>query len=267
MVVRVVPTEAEQDAGTFSSETLHEASRCIRTDGALVLEKIFDPTLLLEAKESFSQKYECYLDGQKHDNATEVGERRLMITVDLEAPFDRRELLANSWLFSILRNAFEGDFVLDAFGVVCSLPAAPRQHVHSDTGVLFPQAALNRLLPIYAITVAIPLIEMNETHGTTALWLGSHRDEAREADALREEEGEEPLVQEGSCMLWDYRLQHGGTANQSSVPRPLLYMTYCRPWFTDRKNYQKIVALQAPKDSRTEYPEDLRALLARVKEY
>ena len=43
---------------------------------------------------------------------------------------------------------------------------------------------------------------MNEVHGTTALWLGSHRD----ANRASKEEGIEPVVREGSCMLWDFRL-------------------------------------------------------------
>ena len=268
MVVRITPTEAERNTGKFSSATLRNASHCMRTDGALILEQIIDPALVLEAKEIFAQRYDRYLDGQKHDDALQVGDRRLMITVDLEPPLGRRELFANSWLFSVLRDTFEDDFILDAFGVVCSLPAAPRQHIHQDGGVLFPQAGLNRLLPLTAVTVAIPLLEMNQTHGTTAIWAGSHRDEAR-ADRARAlaEGGEEPLVREGSCMLWDYRLQHGGTPNRSSVPRPLLYMTYCRPWFTDHKNYRKQAPLRVSKGFMAELPDELRCLLARAREY
>src|SRR5262249_50042596 len=147
-----------------------------------------------------------------------------LITLDLEPPFDRREILANSWLCSVLKAALGDDFILGAYGVVCSLPGAPRQHIHQDGGDLFPQAALNRMLPIAAATVAIPLLEMNETHGTTTLWPGSHRDETRASVEI----GDEPLVREGSYVVWDYRLRHSGTPNRSTVPRPLLYMTYCR---------------------------------------
>jgi hypothetical protein len=156
----------------------------MRTDGALILEDIVDVGLIEEARRTLVQRYARYLDGAEHDDALQVGGRRLMITVDLEPPFDRPELFANSWLLPVLRAAFEGDFVLDAYGVVGSLPAAPRQKMHADGGDIFPQAALNRLLPIAAITVAIPLLEMNKIHGTTALWLGSHRDETRASPKL-----------------------------------------------------------------------------------
>ena len=262
MVMRIAPSEAEWSAGAFSNPTLDKASHCIRTDGALVVEDIVDPALILEAREAFVRRYNRYLDGQKHGDALQVGDRRLMITVDLEPPFERRELLANPWLLPVLSAAFEDDFVLGAYGMVCSLPAAPKQQIHQDGGDIFPQAGLNRLLPIVAVTVAIPLLEMNEIHGTTALWPGSHRDETRASAEI----GEEPLVREGSCVLWDYRLRHGGTANRSAVPRPLLYMTYCRAWFIDHKNYQQQAPLRAPKRFLAELPEDLRRVLARAQE-
>jgi Phytanoyl-CoA dioxygenase (PhyH) len=268
MVLRIAPSDPERKAGIFSQATLDKAALCMRTEGALLLEDIVDPKLIVEARENFLQKYARYLDGGIPDAAAvEVGDRRLMITVDLAPPFDRRELIANSWLFSVLDAAFQGEFVLDAYGIVCSMPTAARQHIHQDGADLFPQSGLNRLLPLVAVTVAIPLLEMNETNGTTSLFPGSHHDETVSAAALEPgsaASGEEPLVREGSCLLWDYRLRHGGTPNRSASPRPLLYMTYCRPWFTDHKNYQKHPALRASERFFEEAPHDLRNLLARA---
>src|SRR5262245_35573971 len=96
-----------------------------------------------------------------------------------------------------------------------------------------------------------------------ALWPGSHRGETHAST----DDGIEPLVREGSCVVWDYRLQHGGTANRSAVPRPLLYMTYCRPWFLDHKNYRRQAPLRAPKRTLANLPEDLCRLLMRAQEY
>jgi hypothetical protein len=260
VVTRIAPSEEESKAGVFSSRTLEKASYCLRTDGTLIVEDIVGQKLIQDAREAFFQRYHRYLDGRKHHDARQVGEGRVMITVDLEPPFERRELVANPWLLPLLNAAFDGDFVLGAFGVVCSLPGAGPQGIHQDGGDIFPQATLNRLLPIVAVTVAFPLIEMNDVHGTTALWPGSHRDD-KLASA---EKGHEPLVREGSCVFWDYRLRHGGTPNRSEVSRPLLTMTYCRSWFVDPKNYHQQAPLRAPKGFRAELPEDLRRLLVRA---
>jgi len=124
VLMRITRSEAEWNAGTFSSETLEKASRYLRADGTLILEDIVDPALIREAREAFLQRYDRYLGAQKHD-AVQVGKRRLQISVDLEPPFERRELIANPLLLSFLKAAFEDDVVLGAYGVVCSLPAAP----------------------------------------------------------------------------------------------------------------------------------------------
>jgi hypothetical protein len=213
----------------------------MQADGALIVEDIIDKALIKEARLNFIQRYARYLDDQPHDDVLEVGDKRVMITIDFEPPFDSSELYANCWLLPILRATFTEEFVLGGYGVVCSLPGAPMQHRHRDGGTLFPSSGLDCLLPMAAVTVAVPLLEMNEVHGTTTVWLGSHRDEAR----VSVEKKDEPVVREGSCVLWDYRLFHCGTANQSSIPRPLLYLMYCRPWFLDHRNYHKQPPLRA----------------------
>jgi ectoine hydroxylase-related dioxygenase (phytanoyl-CoA dioxygenase family) len=102
-----------------------------------------------------------------------------MTTVNLIPPFDSPLLFANPYLLPILSAALGDDYVVGAYGAVCSLPSAAAQHRHADGGLLFRSTGVDWLLPPAAITVVIPLIEMNEIHGTTTLWLGSHRDQKR----------------------------------------------------------------------------------------
>ena len=241
MILRIVPSGGERAAGSLGSETIKEASRSFRIDGALIIEDIVDTAVIAEARRAFGEGYSHYLDGSEHEDALRVGDRRLQITINLEPPFDDPRLFANPYLLPVLSTALDDDFVLGAFGIVCSLSSAPAQHRHADGGTLFPRSGIDKLLPAAAITVGIPLLEMNEVHGTTALWLGSHRDANR-----LEEEGIEPVVREGSCMLWDFRLKHGGTPNRSALPRPLLYLTYCRPWFVEHLNFNARNPKQKP---------------------
>jgi ectoine hydroxylase-related dioxygenase (phytanoyl-CoA dioxygenase family) len=234
VISRIIPSEAECIAGALGNETIEHASRCFRADGALIIEDIIDTAIIDAARRAFDQSYSCYLDGSEHEDTLVVGDGRLLITIRLEPPFDNPCWFANPFLLPVVSAALDDRFVLGAFGVVCSLPSAPAQHKHDDGGAgLFPQSALNWVLPPAAITVGIPLLEMNEIHGTTALWLGSHRGPSSAA----KEAAIEPVVREGSCMLWDFRLKHGGTPNQSSLARPLLYLTYCRPWFVEYMNF------------------------------
>jgi Phytanoyl-CoA dioxygenase (PhyH) len=233
-ITRIVPSEVERIAGVLGRDTIEYGSQRFRIDGALIIEDIVEAGIIASARRAFSETYSRYLDGSWHEDALIVGGKRVLITTPLEPPFDNPKLFANLNLLPILNAALDDGFVIGAFGVVCSLPSAPAQNHHFDGGILFPSTGIDKLLPAVAITVGIPLLEMNEVHGTTALWLGSHRDPSR-----KEQEGVEPVVREGSCILWDFRLWHSGTANRGSVPRPLLYLTYCRPWFLDHKNFTK----------------------------
>src|SRR5262249_50892019 len=83
-VTRIMPSEEERSARAFSSATLAKAAYCMRSDGALVLEDIVTPTLIREARGIFIKRYDRYLDGGEHDDALEVGDKRPMITLDLE---------------------------------------------------------------------------------------------------------------------------------------------------------------------------------------
>jgi ectoine hydroxylase-related dioxygenase (phytanoyl-CoA dioxygenase family) len=260
MILRITPPSAERRSGALSSETIEQASRSFRVEGALILEDVVDVSLIARAKKAFNETYARYLVDSELDDALTVGKRRLMITVDLEPPFDAPQLFANPWLLPILSAALDEDFVLGAFGVVCSLPSAPGQHQHRDGGILFPHSGIDPMLPVAAITVAIPLLEMNASHGTTALWLGSHRDESRASN----EASIEPVVSEGSCVIWDYRLLHAGTPNRSTVPRPLLYLVYCRSWFVDQANFKKQTPLRASKSTLSGLSESHQRLLARA---
>jgi ectoine hydroxylase-related dioxygenase (phytanoyl-CoA dioxygenase family) len=102
---------------------------------------------------------------------------------------------------------------------------------------------------------------MNERFGTTALCPGSHLD-YREAVSTK---GFEPVIPTGSCVFWDYRLLHAGTANRSAVPRPLLYLMCCRPWFLDHVNYLRQAPLRASKHWLSTLSKENRSLLARAR--
>jgi ectoine hydroxylase-related dioxygenase (phytanoyl-CoA dioxygenase family) len=215
MISRIIPSAAERMEGSLQSDTIERASRCFRGDGALIIEDIVDTATVAEARRQFAESYSRYLDDVQHEDALSVGNRRVMITVDLIPPFDDPQLFANPYLLPVLSAALGEDFVIGAYGVICSLPSAPAQLRHCDGGILFPLSGIDRVLPAAAITVAIPLIEMNKTHGTTMLWLGTHRDANlgtysdpnQSSDLLyasRAEDfkdgGIEPVVSEGSCV-------------------------------------------------------------------
>ena len=264
MIARITPSGTERALGALNSEKIVYASQCFHRDGALIVEDIVDPEVIVRARQEFSAKYSHFCS-ERQDVAI-VGGQRFMVTITLEPPFDDPSLFANPYVLPILSAALDEGFVIGAFGVVCALPSAPAQHVHHDGGDLFQRPDVDRLLPTAAVTVGIPLLEMNGVNGTTTLWLGSHHDRSCGLDRT----GIEPEIREGSCVLWDFRLKHSGTANLGTSPRPLLYLTYCRPWFLDYINFnnknpnERQKPLLASKEFLSKLSEQQQRLLVRA---
>lgn len=179
-----------------------------------------------------------------------VGTERYMFSIQLQPPFLDPDIYASPVVLPIIRDLLGQDCILQSVGAVCAYPGAPAQNVHRDHEPLFAEAGgLNAFFPPFAIHVVIPLVDLDEQTGTTALWERSHRirsareEQAIEREALQRFEGAIlPHTRLGDCYFMDYRLRHTGTPNHSDRPRPILYLVYTRRWFLDRRNYD----LQSP---------------------
>jgi ectoine hydroxylase-related dioxygenase (phytanoyl-CoA dioxygenase family) len=110
----------------------------------------------------------------------------------------------------------------------------------------------------------VPLIDLDrDTVGTTAVWPGTHRTTQRH-DSCTYETAVFPGPRAGSVYLMDYRLLHAGTANRSEGPRPILYLIYARPWFTDAENYSRQAKLSMTGARLAAVPELYRPLFLHV---
>jgi len=215
-----------------STPALHYAND-LQRDGYALVHAVLSPDVITGLTEEFTARYgHLRTSAVTPGEATEVGSGRYLITVPLSGVFADIRAYANPAVMEVMAIALDQDFVLDSFGVVLSLSGAETQHLHRDGSYLFG-AGIAPILPVHAITVGIPLIDMNAARGTTELFPGSHRYvNLKDSDV-----SVAPEVPAGSCVMWDFRLLHRGTENRSADWRPLLYMTYSKPWWRDSKNY------------------------------
>jgi hypothetical protein len=236
-VPTVAISEEERNAGRISEVSLDEAVQRFATSGVLILRGVLASDFVDELHAAFMDRNQRFLVDANHDDALTVGKRRFQITIELVAPFDNPLVYANPFVMPFMDRFLGTDHILGSFGAVLSLAGAPDQHVHRDFPGLFPREGLDGFLPAFAITLIVPLIDVDAITGTTLVWPGSQR---MERIGVHEQTPPAlPLLSKGDCMLMDYRLVHGGSANRSDRPRPLLYSAYYRPWFRDHKNYSK----------------------------
>lgn len=165
-----------------------------------------------------------------------VGEGRYETLLRMKGAFCDANLFANDLLCSFLARVLDVGFQLSGFTGVVSYPGAKLQHIHADFRALFNDPGLCASLPNYAITVAMPLVDVDVLTGPTAIWVGSHQWESSRTPRM--EHATIMSLLRGDCVLIDYRTVHAGLPNDSRVARPILYMVYSRSWFFDEVNHR-----------------------------
>ena len=240
------------------------ATSLFTTSGVLTVDNLFSRSLISDLNRSFSQTYASYFDEREYANALEVGNKRRMLTIDIQHPFNNPELYGNLFLMYLMRELLGPDFVLGSFGAVISLPGSTHQHIHRDHPPLFTDEVLSSKIPSFAITVVIPLVDLTPETGSTRVWKGSHK-LSRSVDLLPQQSFV-PYMPTGSCYLMDYQLLHGGTSNVSKIVRPILYLIYYRSWFQESVNYDKQVRLSITSSGYHDIPDQYKFLFERVRE-
>ncbi|MEZ5956751.1 MAG: phytanoyl-CoA dioxygenase family protein [Hyphomonadaceae bacterium] len=268
----IVPvSSAERAASRLSPESDQAARAALKTHGAVILRGAFPVPVVDEIRAEFDRQWGGLSAGEMAARAQgpapnpvlRVGENRFEILVRMQGALGDPRLFANHLLCSFLVGVLDQRMKLSGMTAVLSYPGAQRQHIHSDSYRLFDESGLSGSLPHYAINVALPLVDVDQTIGPTAIWLGSH---------LWNDSGRNPSMSEGTsvdflrgdCILIDYRTLHAGLPNTSTIARPILYMVYARTWFFDEDNHRSRPSLDMPIDHFMRLPPSVRELVTRA---
>jgi ectoine hydroxylase-related dioxygenase (phytanoyl-CoA dioxygenase family) len=254
-------SECSSTEDIAKSEPIRLAYECFVRNGYALLDHVLSVPDVSALRGEFHARYEKYLQDREYGETMEVGNKRFLVPVELSGGFAEAQVWANRYVIAVVRELLGEDAVLDNFGAVVSLGGSEKQHSHRDASLLF-ESRISSILPAYAMTVVLPLIDMNERQGTTAIWPGSHR----WTEFQDKEPALVPEIPAGSAFMWDYRLYHFGTPNQTSVPRPMIYGAYARSWYRDAANFRKETQrrLWLPDGFVAALPKDQRRLFARV---
>ena len=227
------------------ARTLKKIGAAMERDGAVSFANLFPMPLLREARREVLRRHET---GELRERGLvrDIAGRCTSV-LPFEGPFLKPSFYANPRVLGIMSSLLGGSYCIGSLEVVVALPGAYGQHQHIDGPLRFDRTIGGRKrpyrgdlsgLPPYAVGLAIPLCDVDEENGPTAIWPGSHRDALRPRPPGAKEVGRKyPEARMtgafGSAYLFDYRVFHGGTPNVSRDPRPLLMMVFTRSWFRD----------------------------------
>ena len=235
-----------------------QAAETFAKNGCVVFDRIFEPAFIDALRDEYFRQFPD-VDANPPEDKYKVGGRRLQLAVKMTGAFLSPDLYANPVLLKFAGAALGEDHLIESLAVVTALAGADAQHLHRDHEDLFAEQPLARaMVGAYAVTVAIPLIDLTPETGTTRLFVGSHRRDRNE------EAVELPYLECGRCYAMDYRLWHQGTDNRTSAERPIIYLVYARPWFTDISNYGNNNRINIAADDLASIAEEHRPLFRRL---
>ena len=223
--------------GRLGRAELGAAEARFHEHGLVALAGAFERSFIRGLEVAYVTRFGGCSEDELRALGARVGDERWMLSLPFEDPFDAEQLYASPLLMPLLHRLLGPAVVLSSYCAVTAFPSAAPQHVHRDHPLLFPEDEEASLrAPPYAVTVVIPLVDLDGTTGGTRVWPGSHR--ATPSLWKRMTRAVPVRVPAGSAYLMDYRLLHGGEPNQGHLQRPVLYLAYARPWFRDAYNFK-----------------------------
>ncbi len=266
MKSKIKLTDREKSEDSLTESTLLKATQLFSTHGALWIENALDVDLITELQNAYQQRYTSLSRSKLAKKHAVVGNKRFMVTVDVESPFDSLDVFANPKLLPIIQRLLGRDCVISSFGSVVTFPGAAGQDIHFDFPPLYESEELCAALPPHAVTLVIPLVDIDEATGSTAIWEGSHN-RVGSRQFLMElmhnptwQGSVSPYPSIGDVYMMDYRVIHGGKPNLSDHSRPILYIVYARPWFRDAYNFADQPAIKIASEVRRSIPKEFRSL-------
>ena len=217
----------------FAADDCAAAGAALHKDGVVVLDGLLSPEAIDALRASVMDRHPEFADKALLTDFQDNGEGRFIAPVAVSRAVHDSGVLQMPALMELAEAALGPDWVFEAFGMLMAFPGCTEQGRHRDGHQLFPETPLAAVLPAYALTVLIPLVDVGEDNGATAFQLGTHRYPQGGADYP----ASSATLPRGSLIAWNYETVHWGRSNRSDRPRPALYVTLCRPFWTDMANY------------------------------
>ena len=159
-------------SGEIDRDTKLAAASLFQQQGVLSIGNAFTRNFVAKIAKAFSQRYASLSPSELARRHALVGDNRYMISIEISPPFNSPKLFANNAILSVLHELLGPDCIVSSFGSVLALPGADAQGVHFDYPPLFESEELCVSLPPYAITLVVPLIDLDDMTGSTAVWEG-----------------------------------------------------------------------------------------------
>jgi hypothetical protein len=237
--------ESEVREQKLSAEHHAEARRSLEVLGYVVFENVLPESKIATLRSVFFKLLE--------ENHAKLGDNRGKqrqggVPLPIEEPFSDPDVMGNPLALDLIADLLDGDITCSYFSSDTPMPGSDYQPAHRDGKYLFP--GLPVTITSYMYELNIPLVDFRPDNGPVEIWPHTHLVQdlelgapdalergtaaATQTEVQRFAAGLDPrpvIMPAGSFLIRDPRMWHRGTPNRSDQPRPMLSLSYHRPWY------------------------------------
>jgi hypothetical protein len=150
------------------------------------------------------------------------------------------ELLDQLPLWSLIREYFSGEFIINSCGGFINKPNGDAYvgQIHRDVRTFRKSEPL-------MINMLVMLDEFTLENGATHILTGSHLKQARPDEKVFWQTAERAIGPVGSVLLFNSNLWHAAGQNRSPAPRRALTLTFTPPFFKQQCDYPRLLGYEA----------------------
>lgn len=243
----VVERDLPVDAKGLTAETPDDAVDIVLSEGVSILENVLPAD---ELKGCYSNAEALLQDSESSVQKTrrDGGRWDILLFKDgvplaSDCKLTHRLFAMQSALLPTVSSLLDGDVRLMFCGLVTAEPSKEDQYWHPDGDHLFPGTMMSHAP--FCLNVFVPLLDVDLEAGPTEFQLRSHKEgEVEEVRKIR------TPTKLGSAVIFDYRIQHRGRANEGTKNRHVAYFTYARTWYRDPRNHTAVIPISTPSKKR-----------------
>ena len=219
--------ESDQKPHEIIMDELHK-------NGFTIIPNVFSMNTMLELKNAHEKYWEAFkiaivtnrngIGFFRGHTVTFLKKGRYDLELDFGI-FRSKKLLDNEIITNIVNKTIKSNYISWA-GSLPSIQNSVNGDWHRDVYSLFDDEKLEMSLPIFYLTVLVPLVDIDKNNGATEFIVGSHKSGKSGNRVIAE-------AKVGSAIICDGMVYHRGRANMTNTERHMLYVVYCKKWYND----------------------------------
>ena len=228
--------QALSDLGVTSDLLTEDEIKFLDEQGYLIIRDVLSPDQVQAISERLDELAKLEGEDAGKEVHQEDGTDRLSNLIDKDPMFEI--CITHPKLLAGIAQVLQKDFKLSSLNSRASLPGAGHQRFHADYDKPVKPGD-------YIVCNSIWLIDdFNKTNGATRVVPGSHRKEKLPQDEMEDIHASHPdeiqiLAPAGTVVIFNSHLWHGGTKNESSVPRHAMHSYFCHRDYEQQLNQRE----------------------------